>query len=86
MLLLPRLPAVGFLPMPSHQRPEISVPPYTSDFTDVCHTAPMQVVNGSHRGSQGTLQQIDTSRFQAQVRLSNGKELWLEYEDVCKLA
>lgn len=46
----------------------------------------MQVVNGPHRGSQGTLQQIDTSRFQAQVRLSNGKGLWLEYEDVCKLA
>lgn len=49
------------------------------------------VVNGPHVGRQGTLVGIDTDRFQAQVRLSSkggreGTDLWMDYEDVCKLA
>ncbi|GFR52671.1 hypothetical protein Agub_g15295 [Astrephomene gubernaculifera] len=47
------------------------------------------VVNGAHRGCRGTLLSIDTARYQAQVRLTEGpgrgREVWLEYEDVCKL-
>ncbi|KAG2441697.1 hypothetical protein HXX76_003313 [Chlamydomonas incerta] len=47
------------------------------------------VVNGQHRGCRGTLQSINESKYQAQVRLgegpARGKEVWLEYEDVCKL-
>ncbi|KAF5843109.1 splicing factor-like protein [Dunaliella salina] len=48
------------------------------------------VVNGLYRGCTATLQAIDTDKFQAQVRLldgpSRGKDVWQEYEDVCKLA
>eukprot|EP00198_Chlamydomonas_reinhardtii_P008872 XP_001698209.1 splicing factor-like protein [Chlamydomonas reinhardtii] len=47
------------------------------------------VVNGQHRGCRGTLLSINESKYQAQVRLGEGpgrgKEVWLEYEDVCKL-
>jgi len=47
------------------------------------------VVNGLYRGCTATLQAIDTDKFQAQVRLldgpSRGKDVWQEYEDVCKL-
>ncbi|GLC50689.1 hypothetical protein PLESTB_000408500 [Pleodorina starrii] len=47
------------------------------------------VLNGAHRGSRGTLLSIDTAKYQAQIKLtdgpSRGKEVWLEYEDVCKL-
>ncbi|KXZ52610.1 hypothetical protein GPECTOR_9g655 [Gonium pectorale] len=46
-------------------------------------------VNGAHRGCRGTLVSIDTAKYQALVKLSDGpsrgKEVWLEYEDVCKL-
>ena len=38
---------------------------------------------------RGTLLSINESKYQAQVRLGEGpgrgKEVWLEYEDVCKL-
>lgn len=48
------------------------------------------VVNGHHRGSAGQLRRIDTGCFQAQVALLGGRydgqEVWLDYEDVCKLA
>ncbi len=45
-----------------------------------------QVVNGPHRGKRGKLVSIDTERFQAQVLLSgDSREVWLEYEDCCKL-
>ncbi|KAG2451864.1 hypothetical protein HYH02_003640 [Chlamydomonas schloesseri] len=47
------------------------------------------VVNGQHRGCRGTLEAINEAKFQAQVRLgegpARGREVWLEYEDVCKL-
>lgn len=47
------------------------------------------VVNGRYRGAKGVLEGVDTDKFQAQVRLAGGphegKEVWLEYEDVCKL-
>ena len=43
------------------------------------------VVGGPHRGTRGTLVAIDTTRFQAQVRLrggaADGREAWLEYEE-----
>ena len=42
------------------------------------------------RGSRGFLLSIDTSRVQAHVSLTEGpdkgKEAWLEYEDISKLA
>ena len=42
------------------------------------------------KGSRGTLLSIDTARFQAHVSLTDGpdrgKEAWLEYEDISKLA
>ncbi|KAG1664589.1 hypothetical protein FOA52_012532 [Chlamydomonas sp. UWO 241] len=44
------------------------------------------VVNGRHRGRRGTLERIDTERFQAKVALGGDEATWLEYEDVCKLA
>ncbi|GAX76486.1 hypothetical protein CEUSTIGMA_g3931.t1 [Chlamydomonas eustigma] len=44
------------------------------------------VVNGIHRGCHGSLVSIDTTRFQALIELADekGKEVWLEYEDICK--
>eukprot|EP00879_Flechtneria_rotunda_P011949 GHRR01012480.1.p2 GENE.GHRR01012480.1~~GHRR01012480.1.p2 ORF type:complete len:164 (+),score=67.56 GHRR01012480.1:766-1257(+) len=48
------------------------------------------VVNGTYRGSHGTLQGIDTGRYQAQVLLTSGKydgvQEWFDYEDICKVA
>lgn len=48
------------------------------------------VVNGPYRGTKGTLHSIDTNKYQAEVRLKgaqyDGKMVWLDYEDVCKLA
>lgn len=48
------------------------------------------VLNGSCRGAQGSLVSIDVAKYQAQVRIGRGpqegREVWLEYEDVCKLA
>jgi len=44
------------------------------------------VVNGVYRGCHGLLLSIDTSRFQALIKLEDGigKEAWMEYEDICK--
>lgn len=48
------------------------------------------VVNGPYRGTKGKLLGIDTKKFQAEVELiggsADGQHVWLEYEDVCKLA
>jgi DNA/RNA-binding protein KIN17 len=48
------------------------------------------VVNGPYRGSKGRLLGINSDKFQAQVELkggsADGQHVWLEYEDVCKLA
>jgi len=48
------------------------------------------VVNGIHRGTKGQLMGVDVKRFQAEVELgsgsSHGQRIWLDYEDVCKLA
>ncbi|MEW5296876.1 MAG: hypothetical protein WDW36_000123 [Sanguina aurantia] len=50
----------------------------------------MLLGKGSHAGMTGELVAVDTARFQAQVRLqqgpSRGSLLWVEYEDVSKLA
>ncbi len=47
----------------------------------------VQVVNGPYRGAKGTLADIDTGRYQARVKLAKGgEELWMDYEDICKLA
>ena len=43
------------------------------------------VLAGRHARSRAVMVGVDTSRFQAQVRLDDGGELWLDYEDVCKL-
>jgi DNA/RNA-binding protein KIN17 len=46
------------------------------------------VLNGPHRGTKGTLQGIDTKRFQAEVKLRGGRDdgrvVWLDYEDFSK--
>lgn len=48
----------------------------------------VRVVNGQWRGSSGVMMGVDTGRFQAQVKLQDGpgagREVWLDYEDVCK--
>ena len=48
------------------------------------------VVNGIHRGTKGLLMGVDIKRFQAEVELKSGQcegqRVWLDYEDVCKLA
>lgn len=48
------------------------------------------VVNGSYRGTKGKLLGIDAKKFQAEVELlggsADGQCVWLDYEDVCKLA
>jgi DNA/RNA-binding protein KIN17 len=48
------------------------------------------VVNGPYRGIKGKLLGIDTKKFQAEVELiggsADGQHVWLEYEDVCKVA
>lgn len=47
----------------------------------------VMVLTGKHRGSLSTLLGIDEKKFQAQVRVRNEArdEVWLEYEDVCKV-
>uniref|UniRef100_A0A383WDC4 DNA/RNA-binding protein Kin17 WH-like domain-containing protein n=1 Tax=Tetradesmus obliquus TaxID=3088 RepID=A0A383WDC4_TETOB len=48
------------------------------------------VVNGPYRGSRGSLLGIDAAKYQAEVELRggqyDGKAVWFEYEDICKLA
>jgi DNA/RNA-binding protein KIN17 len=50
----------------------------------------VRVVNGAYRGGRGELLEIDTGRFAALVRLAKapheGRRVWFEYEDICKLA
>ena len=50
----------------------------------------LQVLNGMFKGSPASLLNIDTARFQAHVKITagqdKGKEVWLEYEDISKLA
>lgn len=59
---------------------------------DVLFTSPdlLKVLNGLFKGSRGSLLSIDTTRFQAHIKLNDGpdrgKEAWLEYEDISKLA
>ena len=47
----------------------------------------VMVLTGKHRGSLSTLLGIDEKKFQAQVMVRNEArdEVWLEYEDVCKV-
>ena len=42
------------------------------------------VVRGSHEGSSGKLQEIDTENFRAHVLLARGEQEWFDYEDICK--
>lgn len=48
------------------------------------------VVNGLYRGTKARLLGINAKSFQAEVELlagaADGQHVWLEYEDVCKLA
>jgi DNA/RNA-binding protein KIN17 len=50
----------------------------------------VRVVRGAHRGALATLLGVDVDRFKARVRVrrgpADGRELELDYEDVCKLA
>ena len=47
----------------------------------------VMVLSGKHRGCLSTLLGIDEKKFQAQVRVRNEArdEVWVEYEDVCKV-
>ena len=50
----------------------------------------VRIVRGAHRGASATLLGVDVDRFKARVRVrrgpADGRELELDYEDVCKLA
>ena len=50
----------------------------------------VRVVRGAHRGASATLLSLDVDRFKARVRIrrgpADGRELLLDYEDICKLA
>lgn len=50
----------------------------------------VRVVNGVYVGNRGELLEIDTAKFAALVRLAKapheGRRVWFEYEDICKLA
>lgn len=44
------------------------------------------ILKGPQRGTEATLERIDTAKFQAEVSLASGEKLWLDYEDISKLA
>ena len=46
----------------------------------------VRVVSGKHAGQSGVMLGVNTDKFQAQVQLKDGPGVWLEYEEVCKLA
>jgi DNA/RNA-binding protein KIN17 len=49
----------------------------------------VRVVNGVYKGQRGELEEIDTGRFAALVRLAKapheGRRVWFEYEDISKI-
>lgn len=46
------------------------------------------VLKGQHAGSRAELLEFgrDTAEFQAKIRLKGGGEIWMFYEDICKVA
>ncbi|KAG0585222.1 hypothetical protein M758_3G268200 [Ceratodon purpureus] len=50
----------------------------------------VRIVNGAYRGSNARLMTIDTSNFNAKVRIENGsfdgRTITADYEDICKLS
>ena len=46
----------------------------------------VRILKGSHKGACATLLSIDTAKFQAEVHLKSGEQLWMEYEDICKIS
>ena len=47
---------------------------------------PVQVLAGKHRGQRGVMKGVKPDKFQAEVQLRDGPAVWLEYEEVCKVA
>lgn len=43
------------------------------------------VLAGQHARRRAVMLGVDTKGFKAQVQLGDGTELWLDYEEVCKL-
>eukprot|EP00884_Botryococcus_braunii_P011436 jgi/Botrbrau1/20293/Bobra.31_1s0071.1 len=43
------------------------------------------LLKGPHYGKTGEMLGVDTDKFQAHVKVKGGADLWLEYEDICKL-
>lgn len=43
------------------------------------------VLSGKHAGSKAVMSSVNTGKFQAQVKLADDREIWLDYEAVCKL-
>ncbi len=44
------------------------------------------VLKGPHVGSRAEMLGVDTAKFQANLLLKGGSEVWMDYEDICKLA
>ena len=45
----------------------------------------VKVLKGTYKGDTATLEAINVDKFQAQVLLTNGDKVWMEYEDICKV-
>lgn len=44
------------------------------------------LLKGIHSGAVGEMLGVDTDKFQARVKVKDGPDLWVDYEDICKLA
>lgn len=43
------------------------------------------LLKGPYSGKTGEMLGIDTAKFQAHVKVKGGPDLWLDYEDICKV-
>lgn len=43
------------------------------------------VLAGEHAHMRAKMLGVDTSKFKAEIELKDGKQIWLDYEEVCKL-
>lgn len=45
----------------------------------------VKILKGANKGHMARLEAIDIDKFQAQIQLSGGEKVWMEYEDICKV-
>lgn len=45
----------------------------------------VKILKGADKGGTAKLEAIDVTQFQAQIMLSGGEKVWMEYEDICKV-